>query len=504
MASVSVVSRQDISPRLLRDACIALTLLMAAVVTHVGFIGDPATYDEQFYLVVADRMWHGALPYVDIWDRKPILLFLIYAAFRPFSSDGIVACQIGAMLFATMTAFVIVVVARRFANSRGAWLAGLAYLLYLPLLHGRGGQSPVFYNLFLVLAAWEVIRADETDDTKGIFWHGLRSMLWAGLAIQVKYTAAIDGIAFGLWLIFLLVRQRENSILKIVAHAGIWATIALIPTLLATGFYVAIGHGQEFAQANFLSIFQKHQPSDFGESDIIFLTSVKLSALLFFSVFAFPVLLRSKAGGAPVAFLLLWIVFAIIDFISIGNYYDHYAIPLLAPMIVAFAPLLGTSIGGPAGMALFGWASLMAMDFFSNETKQFHQRQVAAMFEAVQPYATQGCIYLHDGPPILYLLTESCLPSRYAFPAHLNEIAESEATNAPVTMAALIATRPSAVWVMTNPPVLHPPNLVTAAMLDAALARDYQPVAKIADVFPDRQLILYARKDLVPLEETQH
>jgi hypothetical protein len=171
-------------------------------------------------------MWHGALPYVDIWDRKPILLFLIYAALRPLSPDGIVAYQIGALLFATATAFVIVLIAQRVANTGGALLAGMAYLLYLPVLGGAGGQTPVFYNLLMAIGALEVIRAGEAPDAAGLWRHGLRSMLWAGLAIQVKYTAAIDGVAFGLWLIVLLLR-RNVAYPSIAARAALWAAVAL-------------------------------------------------------------------------------------------------------------------------------------------------------------------------------------------------------------------------------------------------------------------------------------
>src|ERR1700744_3707746 len=106
MTTESLVFRRDTTSPALRSACIIVALLAVAVLTRAGRIGDPTIHvDEQFYLLVADRMWHGALPYVDIWDRKPILLFLIYAALRPFSSDVILAYQIGATLFVTMTAF---------------------------------------------------------------------------------------------------------------------------------------------------------------------------------------------------------------------------------------------------------------------------------------------------------------------------------------------------------------------------------------------------------------
>ena len=59
-----------------RDRSLLLSagiLLLGAMFTRVACIGDPALHmDEEFYLLVADRIWQGALPYVDIWDLKPI------------------------------------------------------------------------------------------------------------------------------------------------------------------------------------------------------------------------------------------------------------------------------------------------------------------------------------------------------------------------------------------------------------------------------------------------
>jgi hypothetical protein len=44
------------------NRCIILVLLAVAVATRVTCIGDPAIQmDEQYYLLIADRMWHGAL-----------------------------------------------------------------------------------------------------------------------------------------------------------------------------------------------------------------------------------------------------------------------------------------------------------------------------------------------------------------------------------------------------------------------------------------------------------
>ena len=504
MANTSVALTQSrdgvalpLGPANARNLGILLALLAVALFTRSSHIGDPAVHlDEEFYLLVGDRMWHGALPYVDIWDRKPIGLFLIYAALRPFSTDGIVAYQIGALLFAALTAFFIVLIARRLATATGAFLAGAAYLLYLPLLGGAGGQTPVFYNLFLVIGAWEVVRAGEDEDAAAIFGRGLRSMLWAGLAIQVKYTAAIDGMAFGLWLIVLSVR-RGAPWPRIAGRSALWIAMALAPTLVAAGFYVAIGHGYEFLQANFLSILQKQQPANFPAVKFLEMSGLNLQALLLIVAFALVNLRRHRIGTAPVQFVLLWGACAVADFFSIGGYYEHYALPLLAPAMVLCAPLLGTAIGGTLGMALFGWFAFLFMAYPTEAAIKLNRGRVAAMVELARPYTAYGCIYVNDGPPVVYLLTHSCLPSRFAFPCHLHDATEALATNATENMTRLIASRPPAIFVPDKASP-QPPNPVTGAMLADALARDYRHVATVPDVNLERMQLFYVRKDLLP------
>jgi hypothetical protein len=59
-------------------ALVLLVYTLLALMLRAFTFGSPTIQiDEQFYLLVGDRMLHGALPFVDIWDRKPIGLFLI-------------------------------------------------------------------------------------------------------------------------------------------------------------------------------------------------------------------------------------------------------------------------------------------------------------------------------------------------------------------------------------------------------------------------------------------
>jgi hypothetical protein len=121
---------------------IAFSYLAIALVLRAVAFGNPVHIDEQFYLLVGDRMLHGALPYVDIWDRKPIGLFLLYAAMRLLGGDAMLVYQLVALLFVVATSITINRIARYIAPPSGALIAGAAYLPFLSVFGCFGGQSP--------------------------------------------------------------------------------------------------------------------------------------------------------------------------------------------------------------------------------------------------------------------------------------------------------------------------------------------------------------------------
>ncbi len=57
-----------------------LILLAVAILARALTFGNPVVHvDEEFYFFTGHSMWQGAWPFVDVWDRKPVGLFLLYA-----------------------------------------------------------------------------------------------------------------------------------------------------------------------------------------------------------------------------------------------------------------------------------------------------------------------------------------------------------------------------------------------------------------------------------------
>ena len=202
----------------LSDWLVFAGLALAVIAARAQTFGDPVLgFDEQYYLLVADRMLHGAVPYIDIWDRKPIGLFLLYTGAILPGGDPFLNYKLLAAGFVWATAAVIYRTAQADAGRTGAVIAALLYVLWLNFMEGEGGQAPVFYNLPVLLAAALTRRAVAGGQN---FARGCFAMLLIGLAIQIKYTAVFEGIAFGLILLWAQYRADRGASLVLGFAAG--------------------------------------------------------------------------------------------------------------------------------------------------------------------------------------------------------------------------------------------------------------------------------------------
>lgn len=476
---------------------VAIVVLAVAVATRALQYGNPLIQvDEQFYLLVGQRIGEGALPYVDVWDRKPVGLFLLYALFAAIG-DGVLAYQLGATAFAAATAWVIVAAARQVTGGAGAVLAGVLYLCSLPLLGGDGGQSPVFYNLFMALAGLLVLTSLRAADGAAPLARGALAMLLVGVAIQIKYTAVFEGVFFGCALL-VASRRRSGVSLAWFGHGLVWALAALVPTLLALAVYARLGHAAEFVQANFVSIFQKIEPAPHK-------LPLRLAKLVGLSlpVWATAVAgLRLALGGDPqqrraATFVAAWLAVAILAVLAFGTWYDHYALPVLVPAAIAAAAAFeGTGRARALGFAAMAFGVVVSLVLvLTNQRARGDAVDLAPIVAAVGERPTD-CLFIFSGNAVPYVLTRSCLPTRFAFPGHLSTLSEAGAigTTRRTELRRIFARRPGFVLLRETPSkVVDRANL---AMVLGYLARDYRLVLRRQ--VGDQAHLLYRRRDIAP------
>jgi hypothetical protein len=451
--------------------------LLAALVIRGATFGYPLLHiDEQFYLLVGDRMLHGALPFVDIWDRKPIGLFVIYAAIRLLGGLGVVQYQVVATLVAVCTALTIHRMARMVATAAGAFCAGLGYLLCLSGYLCFGGQAPVFFNLPMALAALVLCRLVAQGDGARLTRGGLAVMALVGIAIQIKYTVLFEGFAFGLTLMW-LGRQQGWSYGRVMAVSTGWVAMALAPTLLAFGYYIAIGHGHDFAYANFQSIFARTESMEgsFGRlaKEMAALTPIWLAIFLAPRMLVQPLHQDRRVLG----FLRFWSLAAMLGFLAFGVWYDHYVAPLLVPLCTLAAPALGRRwrdglLYTAALMAVGSGAAIAVTHYAMHHHGTAEQvEKLAAMIDRERQGA---CIYINEGDPILYQYTHACIVTPYIFPNHLNGTVDFNALgiDGMAEVHRIMNSHPRVV-VMSSEPSSMPPNWPVRLYIQGVLKRDY-------------------------------
>jgi len=481
-----------------RWALAASVLLLAAFVIRGAQFGNPLIHvDENFYLLVGDRMLHGALPYVDIWDRKPLGLFVLFAGIRLLGGDGIVQYQVVAALFAAGAALIVARMAAPMAGLKAATVAGVIYLLLLGLVGGTGGQAPVFYNLFVAGAAWATLIAVTRSGVspERIRRLGAAAMGLVGLAMQVKYTAVFEGVFFGLALTWASWRASGRWP-RLTVDMALWIALALAPTAAALAWYAWMGHAEAFIYANFLSIGDR-SGAPAGE---LLRRLAKAWKALHIPVFA--VLLaaflepwrRFPAGAKTFGFTLAWLGAAFGGYLVFGTYFDHYALPLFAPLAAACAPLFAYSRRRfglvAATFMLVSGGVANAVVIRKMHLKRGNQAEMAAMVDAIRP-RLKGCLYVWNGDPLLYHLTGSCLPTRYAFAGHLNLLRENGAigVDQATEVRRILAGRPSVI--VDHEPIARDFNFAVVAIVKAELKRAYRPVRTVP--LKGGRLVIYER-----------
>ena len=433
------------STLLTRPSLAFAALLLAALLLRGSTFGDPNLHgDEVFYHTVGLAMHHGAVPYIDIWDRKPFGLFALYYLITGLSPAPL-AYQLAACLFAAGTAATITAMARRWAEPAGAWLAGLAYLLWLSPMQGFGGQSPVFYNLFIALAGLLVLRClpalRHGRATAGM----IMAMLLAGIGITIKTTALFEGLFMGLFGLLVL-RQSEASASYILRSAAVWAFAGAAPALLIAGGYAAAGYWPEYWHAMVTANLDK--PIDLHTS----LIRLGIMALLLLPFLLLALVGIRRGLGGYGAFIGGWLLAAIVGLAAVPHFYLHYGIPLLVPLCLAAAPVLGKGLLGRVTAVIIALFSLMLSQPFAYDHPAASQRALDQVVSDIRRHSAGRGLMTYEGPSQLYHLSGMPFATPLVFPTHLSALIEKDTSHLSTLseMRRALAARPGVV-VMADP-----------------------------------------------------
>ncbi|QCE32713.1 hypothetical protein FAI41_03460 [Acetobacteraceae bacterium] len=403
----------------------ALCLLFWAILIRCPTFNHPALYiDETWYLYAGGQLLDGYLPYIDVWDRKPFGLFLLYAPFYLFGKYRFLAYQLGALIFAWGTALFILQITKKFISVSAGFCAAALYLVLLTSLGGCGGQAPVFYNFFTAFAFYLVLNRFEEIKINPLSLSitGMQAMFLLGLGIELKPTVGFEGIYLGCFLLFTC-WQNQKDLRNFLLNATLWVFTALVPTLFVIGFYVKIHHFQDWYFANILSSFLRKfifNPPQFFKMIGVFLAASIVWLVAFFSFWR---ILRLKEKEYFL-FVTAWLGTAIFAILIVPPYNPIYTLPFLLPfaLLSAFL-LLDQKIGGRLAMAgLFLISTGNDIRYLHGLLREHSRTEYTHLQKIAE--AHPGCLFQYGGLVTMLDLTpemaKKCHLTKYYFSTHLS------------------------------------------------------------------------------------
>lgn len=456
-------------------AKLALVLLVATLAIRLPNFGDPNYHvDESFYLLFGYQMHSGAIPYVDIWDRKPAGLFVLYWIFAGLG--GVVAVQLAAIVASWVTAICIALITRIMTGTIAAAMAAIAYLATQQIFHGGGGQAPVFYNALMAAAALLTLRRllGKAD------WRAAYcALLLCGLSLTIKPTTLFEGVFFGITL--LLVRYQETRSLTDVLRLSVpLMLLAAAPTIAILTVFAWAGHLEAYWFATVDSIFLVTPPPlDMKIGKTITIAVFSGPLLVCAALGIFGGLLRPQYDRIAPRFVAAWLAAGALGVFALANFHPHFMLSWLVPLSVAAGLYFNRARVGPLVTACVVAYPLVLANYPQFERVRTSRETFAAATKLIQPLLRGGCLFTYEAPPMLHHATGSCLSTSRVFPEHLNNSQEARATGVDATaeVRRILSARPSVIAISRTSNVFAP-NKSTRGLVLAAVNAGYHRVGQ--------------------------
>ena len=321
---------------------IALGVLIALL--PASPLNMPLTYrDSGVFLYMGWRILHGEIPYRDLWDHKPPVIFYVDAlglALANGSRWGVWLIELCSLFIAAYLGFKLV--KRAFGASPAVvslylWLASLVFVI-------EGGNLTTEYALPLQFAClWLACGLDEPTRRS---WRGYAIGLLCGVIFFTKQNAVGVGIAITLYLV--ASRLRSGQVSRLIRELLTLLAGALTVSIVVVIYFAANDALPRFWSAAFLYNFAYSSGGLLAGIKSLVLSPFPLlqTGMLQFAIVGYGIALIGWLSGTALVrdhrpLLSIGLIGLPIEFLLIGlsgRSYAHYTMTLL-PILSVFAGL---------------------------------------------------------------------------------------------------------------------------------------------------------------------
>lgn len=470
-------------------------------------------WDESIYTLVARDLKNGIMPFLGVFDHKPVALYYVYGLAQALLGETILALRLLAVAVAATGAFLIglyiYLVTDRDRNY--GMLAASMYGLLSATNGGLVAQPELLMNIAMV-GIWLFqarLRYDEPDTLTLL---SIGAVM--GFGFSTNYLFGFTILAFCVDHLLCLsdkyrirMLPRKYVVSGIMVFLGFALTLAL---LLAPVFLAGALPGYLQMQVEFLSGYAEERSRLATLSDaLIQLRPYALLTSLFAATALVKLVSPRKPGDNPhLRRALIYFAFALLAALASNRGHGKYFLLILPAGLVLLTGMLREHLNERRlTTAIAVWLILLAAVSLETERAVFKQgvlgwlRTVAGapsdlparIARDIAPELRPGeTIYVYEYQPILYYLTATEPPTKFANSIHhLHEnYVLALGLDRVETMTSILRDRPRFVIAGSDP--AEGRYGASSDTLAAVLAQDYELIESLTDPFFH---VLYGRAE---------
>jgi len=200
------------------------------------FFRDYIDRDESTFILMGQSWVNGHLPYTELWDLKPPLVFLFFAGIIYVFGKSFIAIRLAGVIVVAVTSYVTYAMVRDLDSKKLGFWAAVACVYLLSLFGSlQGVMSEHLSMLYFMPALYLMMKSRKPQ-------HLFLSGLLMGLALMTKLNLAYAVMLLGLFLVLDGFRQRQYK--KTLAEALSFGLGVLLVIMAAWLMYAMKGNSQ--------------------------------------------------------------------------------------------------------------------------------------------------------------------------------------------------------------------------------------------------------------------
>jgi Dolichyl-phosphate-mannose-protein mannosyltransferase len=309
-----------------------LLVLFALLVRLPGVPPSVMDWDESVYILTAREILQGRLPYVGLFDNKPLGGPSLIALALATLGHSVVAVRLLGFAAVAATSLLLHATALRAQLPRSAGLAAaLLYAAFATQLDGLSTNTELLFAPFTVAALYIAVRHVKETSWRGQCAITASCGLLFGIGIWIKYVAALPAAALFAGLVGSWFWRRRTSLSGVAALAGVYGALCLLPTLLTAALYWSKGQIDIWWYCNFgyMAVYLALRTPLAETMHVVQANLLEIWPLLLLSGLALPM----ARGASPtvrafVAAVVVWTLVEAAVVVAPQKFFDHYFLVL--------------------------------------------------------------------------------------------------------------------------------------------------------------------------------